>query len=149
VIHVGQLIRSGRYPLDVVAELDRKDVAWLQMDERVSRLGAGFPAYRDANFLPLEGDLWAAGKLLPPKRTGSVSLEIRVAGAYWWWAGEEGGSLRLDGAAAPNPAALADGSHRAEWSGSGPLLLTVVPPERWPPLLRRKLRSRATPSRGG
>jgi hypothetical protein len=149
VIFVEQLIRSGRYPSDVVQDLDRKDVAWWEVDGRIRRIDRVVRDYRERNFLPVAGELWAAGQLVRANAAGAATVEIRAAGAYWWWAGADEGTLRVDGAAVASPLVLADGPHRAQWSGSGPLLLTVVPPEHWPEALRRKLRGRATPSRGG
>jgi hypothetical protein len=142
VIRVQQRIFAGAYPVDVVEELDRRDVAWWQIDPRMPRFDRLLKEFREREFLPLADALWVAGKRLAPDAAGGASFSLRIAGDYWW-AGPA--SLRIDGRPAANPAVLADGSHRAEWRGAGPLLLAQAPPEHWPPGWGRLPGARANP----
>jgi 4-amino-4-deoxy-L-arabinose transferase-like glycosyltransferase len=147
VLHVQQLIHTGRFPVDVGTELERRDVAWWRLDGRARAIENRLAEYRRENFLPVDGDLWAAGRVLVPA-AGGAGFEIRVAADYWWRTAS-GAPLRLDGVPAPNPVRLADGPHRAEWDGAGPLVLSVVPLERWTPALEGRLRSAAHRRPGG
>jgi 4-amino-4-deoxy-L-arabinose transferase-like glycosyltransferase len=138
VLQVQRQILTGRFPVDVGAELERRDVAWWSLDGRARAIERRWAEYRRENFLPVEGTLVAAGKALPRDAGGGATFEIRVAAAYWWRTAS-GAALRMDGAPAPNPVFLADGPHRAEWEGSGGLVLSVVPLDRWPVALHRTL----------
>jgi Dolichyl-phosphate-mannose-protein mannosyltransferase len=137
-------IHRGRIPFDVESELDRRDVAWWHLDGRARAIDAPLRAYRERNFLPLGGDLWVAGQVLD--QPGGA--EIRVAARYWWRLAAGTGRLSVDGQEAPNPVLLADGAHRFEWTGSGPLVLAATPPEGWPAALRHPPPTRAIPLRG-
>jgi hypothetical protein len=132
---VQQQILAGRFPLDVAAELDRHDVAWWRVDARTRAVEPRFRGYREANFVPLEGELWVAGRRLVPGAAGGAPFELRVSGLYWW-VNPRGGALRIDGREVPSPVLLADGRHLAAWDGGGPLLLVAAPPETWPAALR-------------
>ena len=143
VIRIQSRILSGQYPVDLVEELDRRDVAWWQIDPRMRLFDRLLKKFREQEFLPLEDALWVAGKRLAPDPQGGAAFEVRIAGAYWW-AGPEAGSLRLDGRPAANPALLSDGPHRAEWGGGARLLLTRAPPEHWPAGWGRPAGGRAT-----
>jgi hypothetical protein len=137
VLQVQRQILTNRFPVDVGAELDRRDVAWWSLDGRARAVERRWAEYRRENFLPVDGALFAAGKALPRDAAGGAAFEIRVAAPYWWRT--SGTALRVDGAPAPNPVFLADGPHRAEWEGSGGLVLSVVPLDRWPVALGRAL----------
>jgi hypothetical protein len=132
VRHVQRQILAGRFPLDVRAELARRDVAWWRTDGRARSLERRLAEYRRANFLPVDGDVWAAGQILA--RSG-VDLAIEIAGDYAWRTAS-GAPLRIDGAAVPNPVRLVDGRHRAEWDGAGRAVISVAPLDRWPETLR-------------
>jgi hypothetical protein len=147
VIRIQLRIQRGEYPVDLVEELDRRELAWWQVDGRVRRLDSLLRAFREQEYLPLEDGLWVAGKRLARDAGGGADFELRIAGPYFW-AGPEG-ALRVDGRPAANPAELADGPHRAEWSGAGPLLLVRAPPEHWPAAWRRAGGPRATSLSGG
>jgi hypothetical protein len=147
VIRVQQRIFAGRYPVELAAELDRRDAAWWRVDGRVRRLDPLLKAFREQHYRPLAGELWAAGRLIAPGPGGAADFEVRIAGAYWW-AGAGPDSLRIDGRPAANPVLLGDGRHRAEWGGPGFLRLSVAPPEHWPEPERRELGGRATPLPG-
>jgi hypothetical protein len=140
VMQVQRQIASGRFPVDVEAELDRRDVAWWRTDGRARSLEHRLARYRAEHFLPLDGDLWVAGQRVERRAGGRATLDVRVAAAYWWEA--PGGELRIDGRLAANPVVLSDGRHEAEWSGQGALLLAAAPPERWSASLRRAGRGR-------
>jgi Dolichyl-phosphate-mannose-protein mannosyltransferase len=142
VIRIQQRIFAGAYPVDLVEELDRRDVAWWQIDPRMPRFDRLLKEFREQEFLPLADALWVAGRRLAPDAAGGASFSLRIAGAYWW-AGPA--SLRVDGRPATNPAVLGDGPHRAEWSGAGSLLLAQAPPEHWPPGWGRPFGARANP----
>jgi hypothetical protein len=142
VIRIQQRIFAGSYPVDLATELDRRDVAWWQVDPRMRRFDRLLKEFREREFLPLADALWVAGKRLTPDAAGGASFSLRIAGSYWW-AGAA--ALRLDGRPAANPAVLGDGAHRAEWSGAGPLLLVQAPPEHWPPVWGRLPGARANP----
>ena len=148
VRHVQHEIRSGRFPLDIPAELDRRDVAWWRLDGRARAVEARLAEYRRENFLLVDGDLWAAGRVVAPAAGGGAAFENRVAADYWWRTAS-GGPLRIDGAPAPNPVHLADGRHRAAWEGAGALVLSVVPLDRWTRALEQPLRSAAHRRAGG
>ena len=147
VLYVQWQISTGRFPVDVGAELERRDVAWWRLDGRARALERRLAEYRRENFLPVDGELWAAGRVLAPA-AGGAGFENRVAADYWWRTAS-GAPLRIDGAPAPNPVRLADGPHRAEWDGAGPLVLSVVSLERWTPALESPLRSAAQRRSGG
>ncbi|HVH07309.1 MAG TPA: hypothetical protein VNE71_15055, partial [Myxococcota bacterium] len=148
VLHVQHEILSGRFPLDVRAELDRRDVAWWRLDGRARAVEARLAEYRRENFLLVDGDLWAAGRGSDDAAGGGAAFENRVAADYWWRTAS-GGPLRIDGAPAPNPVRLGDGRHRAAWEGAGALVLSVVPLDRWTRAIEQPLRSAAHRRSGG
>jgi hypothetical protein len=148
VIRIRQRILGGRYPVDLVEELDRRDVAWWQLDPRTRSLDRLLRGFREAEFLPLDDALWVAGKRLARDGRGGAGFALRIGGAYFW-DGPEPGSLRVDGRPAANPVVLGDGPHRAEWSGGEGLILAQAPRELWPPAWRRPAGGRANPSAEG
>ncbi|CAN5247159.1 hypothetical protein BH09SUM1_BH09SUM1_10540 [soil metagenome] len=132
-------IMSGQIKFDIAAELDRLDVRYVTFDDRMGAMAEGSIPFIFHNYFPLKAkSTVAAGQALDPN-DGGTTATIRIAGLYYWaMENDTTTTLKIDGAAAANPAEIADGAHRFEWPGSEPMWISVAPPKKWGALDQRR-----------
>lgn len=134
-VFVGTLcerVRHESFQIDIPAGLDRLDVPYAGWEGRVKKMGEKVKNFLSQNYLPLKaGNLLAAGTVLEPAGSGSVSWRNRIAGQYYWQLAKSGANLLVDGLPAGKHIDLKDGSHTFSWKGNQPLILSVAPPSHW------------------
>ncbi len=131
---IRKAVNEGDLDLDLVRELDERDVPYTLFDNRLTRMGDELVTFLSEEYLPLDADrLLAAGDVVLPEEEGLATIEI--AGFYYWatpLAAEGPASITIDGhPLVMNPVYLSDGVYRIEWDASGPFVLCIAPPELW------------------